>query len=41
MIEKKYNDSFEFCYNQKKNKKTKLILLKKIEKKYFITRKRQ
>ncbi len=27
MIKKKYNDKFEFCNNQKKNKKIRLMIL--------------
>ncbi len=32
---KKYNDSFEFCYNQKKNKKIRLMILEKYRIKYY------
>ncbi len=35
MVFKKYDDSFEFCYNQKENKEIRLMLLKKIEKKNY------
>ncbi len=36
---KKYNDSFEFCYNQKKNKEIKIMILKKNKNKIFCNKK--